>query len=87
MRQLMLIFQTLPMILVFASILALVVQLAEFWQTRQGLAYATTGISGESSAERLIFMSAFLRLILDFLWNLGFAAVILAATNYLEKTK
>lgn len=76
--------QVLPLVIALVALLALLAQIAELWLTRQNLLGAGYGFDGPSSAERVILVSAFLRVFVDFVWNLGWAAVVYAAVLWVD---
>ena len=84
MEKFMPLFRALPLIMVFTFVIFLVVQLIEIWMTKQSYANAYIDGSDGFPASRVILMSAYLRVVVDFLWNIGFAALVYAGVTYLE---
>ena len=84
MRQIWPLIQALPLVIAFVALLGLGLQLAEVWLTQQNIIGTGFGYDGPSTAERVILMSAFMNVVINFVSNLGWAAVVFAAVRYIE---
>lgn len=78
------IMRAMPLVIAFVALLALGVQLVELWLTREHMLGTGFGYTEPGATERIMLMSAFLRVAIDFVWNLGWAAIVYAAILYAE---
>lgn len=73
-------YSALPIVLIMIGVLQLVLGLGEVYQNQ-----ITIGMGETLPAQRWFVMSAYMRVVADGFWTLGFAAVVAAAALYLEE--
>jgi uncharacterized membrane protein YidH (DUF202 family) len=72
-------YSALPVILIVIGMLQLVLGLGEIYQNQVSI-----GMGEPIPAQRWFLMSAYIRVVADAFWTIGFAAVVAAAAAYLE---